>query len=151
MRQSILSLSLVLLLTVPASAYKQQSIDINVNGQQRNMVVFTPNTLPAKSPLFIVTHGMNQSPEYQYGSDKMYQMIDKEKFVVAYLRSDGNTWDTGGTKDQNFVEVSSDCSVSLPFSSAALSMVLQLVVPTHITLCPVSFALFIFSAASAVT
>ena len=36
-------------------------------------------------------------------------------------------------------------------SSAALSMVLQLVVPTQITLCPDSFALFIFSAASAVT
>ena len=67
------------------------------------MVVFTPNTLPAKSPLMIVTHGMNQDPEYQYDSDKIYQLIDTEKFVVAYLRSDGSTWDTGGTKDQNFV------------------------------------------------
>ena len=67
------------------------------------MVVFTPTTLPAHSPLFIVTHGMNQDPEYQYGSDKMYEMIDTAKFVIAYLRSDGNTWDIGGTKDQNFV------------------------------------------------
>ena len=33
----------------------------------------------------------------------MYLMIDTAKFVVTYLRSDGNTWDTGGTKDQNFV------------------------------------------------
>jgi poly(3-hydroxybutyrate) depolymerase len=86
-----------------ASAYKKQSININVNGQQRNMVVFTPNSLPAKSPLFIVTHGMNQDPEYQYGSDKMYEMIDTAKFVITYLRSDGSTWDVGGTKDQNFV------------------------------------------------
>ena len=86
-----------------AFAYKQQSMDINVNGQQRNMVVFTPNSLPDNSPLFIVTHGMNQSPEYQYDSDKMYMMIDTAKFVIAYLRSDGSTWDTGGTKDQNFV------------------------------------------------
>lgn len=85
------------------SAYKKQSININVNGQQRNMVVFTPDELPAKSPLFIVTHGMNQDPEYQYGSDKMYELIDTAKFVVTYLRSNGSTWDTGGTSDQNFV------------------------------------------------
>ena len=86
-----------------SQAYKKQSIDITVNGQKRNMVVFTPNSLPDNSPLFIVTHGMNQDPEYQYGSDKMYEMIDTAKFVIAYLRSDGSTWDTGGTKDQNFV------------------------------------------------
>ena len=100
----VLSLtSILLLLTLQAAAYKQQSIDITVNGQKRNMVVFTPNELPAKSPLFIVTHGMNQDPEYQYGSDKLYEMIDTAKFVVTYLRSDGSTWDIGGTTDQNFV------------------------------------------------
>ena len=102
MKQSIISLFLILL-TFQASAYKKQSIDITVNGKQRNMVVFTPNDLPAKSPLFIVTHGMNQSPEYQYDADKMYEMIDTAKFVVTYLRSDGNTWDVGGTNDQTFV------------------------------------------------
>ena len=103
MKRSTIILSLIFLSVLQASAYKKESIDINVNGKQRNMVVFTPNTLPAKSPLFIVTHGMNQDPEYQYGSDKMYEMIDTAKFVITYLRSDGNTWDTGGTKDQNFV------------------------------------------------
>jgi poly(3-hydroxybutyrate) depolymerase len=103
MKHSTIILFLILLVALQATAYKKQSIDINVNGQQRNMVVFTPNDLPAKSPLFIVTHGMNQDPEYQYGSDKMYEIIDTAKFVISYLRSDGNTWDTGGTKDQNFV------------------------------------------------
>ena len=103
MRRSLLSFILILLTTLQVSAYKKQSIDITVNGKKRNMVVFTPNKLPDKSPLFIVTHGMNQDPEYQYGSDKMYEMIDTAKFVITYLRSDGNTWDTGGTKDQNFV------------------------------------------------
>lgn len=103
MKRSLLSFMLMLLSVMQAYAYKKQSIDINVNGQQRNMVVYTPNTLPAKSPLFIVTHGMNQDPEYQSSSDKMYEMIDTAKFVVTYLRSDGNTWDIGGTKDQNFV------------------------------------------------
>ncbi len=102
MKRSLLSFSL-LLLVFSAFAYKQELIDINVNGKQRNMVVFTPNTLPDKSPLFIVTHGMNQNPEYQYGADKMYEMIDTAKFVISYLRSDGNTWDVWGTNDQSFV------------------------------------------------
>ena len=101
-RCSLIS-AFLLLLTLQMSAYKKQSIDIKVNGKSRNMVVFTPNQLPAKSPLFIVTHGMNQDPEYQYGSDKMYEMIDTAKFVITYLRSDGSTWDVGGTNDQNFV------------------------------------------------
>ena len=103
MRRLLLLSFLTILSASQVSAYKKQSIDINVNGKQRNMVVFTPTKLPAKSPLFIVTHGMNQNPEYQYGSDKMYEMIDTAKFVIAYLRSDGSTWDIGGTNDQNFV------------------------------------------------
>ena len=98
----------LLLLTSQISAYEQQSINITVNGKQRNMIVFTPNTLPEKSPLMIVTHGMNQDPEYQMGSDKLYEMIDTAKFVVAYLRSNGNTWDTGGTGDQTFVSKTID-------------------------------------------
>ena len=95
--------SLLLLLTMQVWAYKQESIDIKVNGKSRNMIVFTPNTLPAKSPLMIITHGMNQNPEYQMGSDKIYEMVDTAKFVVTYLRSDGNMWDTSGTGDQTFV------------------------------------------------
>ena len=70
------TLLIILLSVLQLSAYNKESININVNGQQRNMVVFTPNTLPAKSPLMIVTHGMNQDPEYQYDSDKIYQLID---------------------------------------------------------------------------
>lgn len=69
--QRIISLILIIFSVMKVSAYKKESIDITVNGQKRNMVVFTPNSFPAKSPLFIVTHGMNQDPEYQYGSDKM--------------------------------------------------------------------------------
>ena len=53
MKRFLLPLLLALLATLQVSAYKKQSIDINVNGQNRNMVVFTPNTLPARSPLLI--------------------------------------------------------------------------------------------------
>ena len=103
MRHLFFTFVLALLSATQVAAFQKESINITVNGKQRNMVVFTPNSLPAKSPLFIVTHGMNQDPEYQYGSDKMYEMIDTAKFVITYLRSDGNTWDIGGTKDQDFV------------------------------------------------
>lgn len=108
MKHFLLLLSLVAFVVLQASAYKKQSIDITVNNKQRNMIVFTPNKLPAKSPLFIVTHGMNQSPEYQLDGDKLYEMIDTAKFVVAYLRSDGNTWDVWGTGDQDFVSKTID-------------------------------------------
>ena len=109
MKHSRFSLvSLLLLLTMQVWAYKQESIDIKVNGKTRNMVVFTPNTLPAKSPLMIVTHGMNQDPEYQYGSDKMYEMIDTEKFVITYLRGINKTWDVSGTTDRDFVSKTID-------------------------------------------
>ena len=74
----------LLLLTSQISAYEQQSINITVNGKQRNMIVFTPNTLPEKSPLMIVTHGMNQDPEYQMGSDKLYEMIEPGTPVLIY-------------------------------------------------------------------
>ncbi len=76
---------------------------MNVNGKQRDIVVFKPNTVSQNMPLMIVTHGMNQSPEYQYDGDKFYNLIDTEKFIAAYLRSDGSTWDIGGDNDMNFV------------------------------------------------
>jgi poly(3-hydroxybutyrate) depolymerase len=108
MKYSYLVLVTLFLLSLQASAYKQQSINITVNGKSRNMICFTPNELPDNSPLMIVTHGMNQDPEYQMGSDKIYEMIDTAKFVVTYLRSDGSTWDTGGSNDQNFVSKTID-------------------------------------------
>jgi poly(3-hydroxybutyrate) depolymerase len=109
MKRSRFSLvSLLLLLTMQVWAYKQESIDIKVNSKTRNMIVFTPKTLPAKSPLMIVTHGMNQDPEYQYGADKMYELIDTEKFVIAYLRGINKTWDVSGTTDRDFVSKTID-------------------------------------------
>ena len=101
--KNILSVFL-LFVAAQVSAYKEQSIDIKVGTQNRNMICYTPSTTKANMPLFIVTHGMNQNPEYQRDGDKLYELIDTAKFVVAYLRSDGNTWDIGGQKDLNFVK-----------------------------------------------
>ena len=94
----------MLMSVVQVYAYKKQSIDINVNGTTRNIVVYTPNSLPGDSPLMLVTHGMNQDPEYQSNADRMYELIDTAKFVVAYLRGIDKSWDmSDGGKDKNFV------------------------------------------------
>lgn len=93
----------IMCICVGINAYKKESIDITVNGVSRNMVVFTPNAKQVNMPLMIVTHGMNQNPEYQYENDKLFELVDTAKFVVAYLRSVGTTWDINGTSDTEFV------------------------------------------------
>ena len=76
-------------------AYNKSNLSIYVNGVQRNMIVFTPDGVTSGLPLMIVTHGMGQDPTYQYEGDRLYQLIDTERFIVAYLASNGSTWDTG--------------------------------------------------------
>lgn len=98
------------------STVTRQELTISVNGQNRSMIVYSPKTTSSNMPLMIVTHGMGQSPEYQScgdapnwtGGDRLWEMCDTAKFVVAYLRSDGTTWDTGGTKDIDFVSQTID-------------------------------------------
>ena len=86
-------------------AYKvQEDFKIKVNGQERSMILYTPDAMTRNMPLMIITHGMNQDPNYQRNSDKFYEMCDTAKFVLCYLKSDGNTWDIGGQKDLNFVK-----------------------------------------------
>ena len=85
------------------SAYKKQNLTIKVNGENRQMIVYTPNTVSSNLPLMIVTHGMNQDAGYQASCDHMYELIDKEKFIIAYLNGINKSWDTGGTKDRDFV------------------------------------------------
>ncbi len=84
-------------------AYKQVNLTIKVNGTNRTMIVYTPNTVSKNMPLMIVTHGMNQDAGYQASCDHMYELIDREKFIIAYLNGIDRTWDTGGTRDRNFV------------------------------------------------
>ena len=88
-------------------AYKKQRLTIQVNGANRQMDVFTPGNsttnVTKNLPLMIVTHGMNQSAGYQEDCDHMYELIDNEKFIIAYLEGIDKSWDTGGTRDRDFV------------------------------------------------
>ena len=49
----------------PASAFQEENITINVDGNQRSIVLFTPNNVGSGLPVMIVTHGMNQNTTYQ--------------------------------------------------------------------------------------
>ena len=51
MKRLKITLFIILLSVIQTYAYNQESITINVNGKSRNMVVFTPNDLPAKSQI----------------------------------------------------------------------------------------------------
>ena len=99
----ILSLIVLSLSLLTSFAYKNQNLAIKVNGENRQMIVYTPNTVSSNLPLMIVTHGMNQDAGYQASCDHMYELIDKEKFIIAYLNGINKSWDTGGTKDRDFV------------------------------------------------
>ena len=100
-----ISIIIILILSfLQIHAYNQSNVSIYVNGVQRNMIVFTPNGVSSGLPLLIVTHGMNQSPQYQYENDHLYELIDTERFIIAYLASNGNTWDTSGSGDLDFVD-----------------------------------------------
>ncbi|MCQ2196811.1 MAG: hypothetical protein MJZ60_04725 [Bacteroidaceae bacterium] len=91
-------------LMMQAHAYKEQNLEIKVNGATRKMICYTPNLMTRNMPLFIITHGMNQDPVYQRDMDKFYLQCDTAKFVVAYLEGEGKSWDIGGSKDLNFVK-----------------------------------------------
>ena len=67
-------------------AYKQQKVTIKVNGENREMQVYTPNTVSSNLPLMIVTHGMNQDAGYQASCDHMYELIDKESSSLPIFR-----------------------------------------------------------------
>lgn len=98
----------VICVSLPIWAYKSETLTVNVNGQNRSMLVYKPNSMAANLPLMVVTHGMNQNPEYQSEGDLFRDIVDSERFVVAYLRSNGNAWDIGGNGDANFVRSSID-------------------------------------------
>lgn len=83
MSRLLLSIIFILLSAGQISAYKRESIDINVNGKQRNMITFVPNSLPAKSPLFIVTHGMNCTPEQQ-----IYAVLTRKEITASMKNSE---------------------------------------------------------------
>ena len=76
---------------------------VSVSG--RDIHVYAPSGLKAKSPLLLSLHGMDQDPNYQQSNTHWEAVADTAGFVVVYPRGGTgmNTWDISGDKDTKWV------------------------------------------------
>lgn len=97
----IISIMAFALNCMPSLAYDHY---INVNGQNRHMIVYAPSNLPQNAALVISMHGYNQDAGYQQGQCKWNAVADTAKFVVVYPDGLNRAWDTGGNSDIDFLQ-----------------------------------------------
>lgn len=81
-----------------------QSQNLNVNGTNRNMLVYAPANLEKNRPLIIQMHGMNQDAPYQRDAGKWEPIADTARIVVVHPNGEGKQWDISGDKDVNFLK-----------------------------------------------
>lgn len=79
--------------------YKKESVS------GRDIHVWVPANLPAKSPLLLSLHGMDQDPNDQQQNTHWENVADTAGFVVVYPRGGTgmSTWDISGDKDTKWV------------------------------------------------
>lgn len=79
--------------------YKKESVS------GRDIHVWVPANLPAKSPLLLSLHGMDQDPNYQQQNTHWENVADTAGFVVVYPRGGTgmSTWDISGDQDTKWV------------------------------------------------
>ena len=89
-----------------ASGIKAQNLEtVNVNGQNRTILVHAPANIPAGRPLVISLHGANQDADYQRNQTQWDNCADSAKFVVVYPNAINKFWDTGdNSNDLKFIE-----------------------------------------------
>ena len=78
--------------------------NINVNGTNREMLVYAPKNIEKNRPLIIQMHGYNQDAGYQKNAAKWEPVADTGRFVVVFPNGQNRAWDTGGDKDLNFIK-----------------------------------------------
>jgi len=76
---------------------------VSVSG--RDIHVYAPSNLKAKSPLLLSFHGMDQDPNYQQENTHWEAVADTAGFVVVYPRGGTgmSTWDIRGDKDTKWI------------------------------------------------
>ena len=89
----------VMIFSLPAIAD-----NINVNGANRNMLVYAPSGIEKNRPLIIQMHGMNQDAAYQKNAAKWESIADTARFVVVFPDGQNKAWDISGDKDLNFIK-----------------------------------------------
>lgn len=79
--------------------YKKMSVS------GRDIFVYAPSDLKAKSPLLLSLHGMDQDPNYQQSKTHWEAVADTAGFVVVYPRGGTgmSTWDIQGDKDTKWI------------------------------------------------
>ena len=78
--------------------------NLNVNGANRNMLVYAPSGIEKNRPLIIQMHGYNQDAAYQKNAAKWEPIADTARFVVVFPNGEGKAWDISGDKDLNFIK-----------------------------------------------
>ena len=78
--------------------------NLNVNGANRNMLVYAPSGIEKNRPLIIQMHGYNQDAAYQKNAAKWESIADTARFVVVFPNGEGKAWDISGDKDLNFIK-----------------------------------------------
>lgn len=99
-----LSFFLTVLALCSCLCTKAQTMNITVNGTQRNYIVYVPKNLGEKRPLLISCHGMNQDAAYQKGMLQIESIADTAKFVTVFPNGINKGWDISGNTDINFVK-----------------------------------------------
>lgn len=76
---------------------------VSVSG--RDVYVYAPSGVAAKSPLLLSFHGMDQDPNYQQSNTHWEAVADTAGFVVAYPKgaTGYSTWDISGDKDTKWI------------------------------------------------
>ena len=78
--------------------------NINVNGANRNMLVYAPSGIEKDRPLIIQMHGYNQDAAYQKNAAKWESVADTGRFVVVFPNGENKSWDISGDRDLNFIK-----------------------------------------------
>ena len=78
--------------------------NLNVNGANRNMLVYAPSGIEKNRPLIIQMHGYNQDAAYQKNAAKWESIADTGRFVVVFPNGENKAWDISGDKDLNFIK-----------------------------------------------
>lgn len=79
--------------------YKKESVS------GRDIYVYAPSNLAAKSPLLLSLHGMDQDPNYQQSNTHWENVADTAGFVVVYPNGGKgySTWDISGDQDTKWM------------------------------------------------
>ncbi len=108
---------LLFLIVIFASCHSKRiqgtiTSEIQVDGRNREYILYLPDSLPADAPLVFVIHGFTDNASNMMNLTKMNTVADKNKFAVCYpqgLKEDqGRTfWEVGYnfTKNQHIDDV----------------------------------------------